>query len=93
VLSLFEVSQDIPISAGTWLHVGIILETGMRPYCFPKPLGLGPVQVYYRLTEFQEVEASIFIDIRHLKVVRLLALLTGRLYLSRPQGHSAAGRM
>jgi hypothetical protein len=29
---------------------------------------------------FQEVEAPIFLDIRHTKVVRLSALSTGRLY-------------
>ena len=53
---------------------------------------------------FQEVEAPRFHDNRHMKVVRLSALLTGRLYprenipgthfcqrLSRSQGHSAAG--
>jgi len=71
----------------------MILETGMRTFSFPKPLGLGPVQVYYRPTEFQEFEALRFIDSRYMKVVRLLALLTGRIYLSRPQGYSPAGRM
>src|SRR5215470_10409421 len=51
---------------------------------------------------FQEVEAPRFLDNRHMKVVRLSALRTGRLYapgnipathfcsrLSRAQGHSA----
>jgi hypothetical protein len=51
---------------------------------------------------FQEVEAVRFVDNRHMKVVRLSALRTGRLYppgkipgthfcyrLCRPQGHSA----
>jgi hypothetical protein len=55
---------------------------------------------------FQEVEAPRFQDNRHIKVVRLSALRTGRLYpkgnitgthfcerLSQPQGHSAAGRI
>jgi hypothetical protein len=55
---------------------------------------------------FQEVEAPKFQDNLQMKVVRLSALLTGRLYspgnnpathfcqrLSRPQGHSAAGRI
>ena len=64
-----------------------------------------PVHAYYRHTGFQEVEAPIFLDDRHMKVVRLLALRTGRLYppenilvthfyyrLSRPHGHSAGGR-
>jgi hypothetical protein len=54
---------------------------------------------------FQEVEAPRFLDSRHMKVVRLSALRTGRVYapgnipgthfcyrLSRPQGHSATGR-
>ena len=48
------------------------------------------------------VEAPRFHDNRHIKVVRLSALRTGRLYprkyswysrLSQPQGHSAAGRI
>ena len=55
---------------------------------------------------FREVEASRFQDNRHMKVVRLSALHTGHLYhsgnipgthfcrrLSRPQGHSATGRI
>ena len=54
---------------------------------------------------FQQVEDPRFQDNRHMKVVSLSALRTGRLYppgnipgthfcykLSRPQGHSAAGR-
>jgi len=54
----------------------------------------------------QEIEAPRFRDIRHTKVVRLSALRTGRLYppenipgthfcwrLSRPQVHSAAGKI
>ena len=54
---------------------------------------------------FQEAEALKFQDSRHVKVVRLSALRTGRLYtpgnisgthlcqrLSQPQDHSAAGR-
>ena len=39
-----------------------------------------PVQAYYRSRRFQEVEASIFLENRHVKVVRLSALNTGRLY-------------
>ena len=55
---------------------------------------------------FQEVQASKFRDSRHMKVVRLSALRTARLYppgnipgthfccrLSQPQGHSVAGRI
>ena len=55
---------------------------------------------------FQEDEAPRFQDNRHMKVVRLSALRTGRLYppgnipgthfcqrLGRPQGHNAAGRI
>jgi predicted secreted protein len=55
---------------------------------------------------FQEVEAPRFLDIRNMKVIRLSALRTDRLYLpgntpgtnfcwrlSRPQGHSATERI
>ena len=50
---------------------------------------------------FQEVETLRFQDSQHMKVVRLSALLTGRLYqvlisvkrLSRTQGHSAPRRI
>jgi hypothetical protein len=35
---------------------------------------------HYRPLGFQDVEASDFLDIRHMKVVRLSALRTGRLY-------------
>ena len=55
---------------------------------------------------FQEIEAPRFQDNQHMKVVRLSALRTGRVYspvnipgthfcqrLSQPQGHSAAGRI
>jgi hypothetical protein len=49
----------------------------------------------------QEVEVPRFLDNRHLKVVRLSAIRTGRLHpgthfssrLSRPQGPSATGRI
>jgi hypothetical protein len=37
-------------------------------------------QYLYRPWEFQEVEVLIFQDNRHMKVVRLSALRTGRLY-------------
>jgi len=65
-----------------------------------------PVTDLDRPRGFQEVKAPRFQDNRHMKVVRLSALRTGRLYsqeihlgahfcyrLSRPQGHSAAGRI
>jgi hypothetical protein len=66
-------------------------------------------QFHYRSQQTLRVprgcEAPRFQDNRHMKVVRLSALRTGRLYpqeifldsfllrLSRPQGHSAAGRI
>ena len=65
-----------------------------------------PITGLDRPRGFQEVEAPRFQDNRHMKVVRLSALRTGRLYppgnitgthlyqrLSRPQDHSAAGRI
>jgi hypothetical protein len=39
-----------------------------------------PITGLDRPTGFQEVEAPRFLDNRHLKVVRLSALLTGRVY-------------
>jgi len=39
-----------------------------------------PVQVYYSPIGFQEVESPRFLGSRHMKVVRLSALRTGRLY-------------
>jgi len=64
-----------------------------------------PVQAYYRPIGFQEAEAPRYLDNWHMKMVRLSALRTGRLYspgnipgthfcywLIRPQGHSKAGR-
>jgi hypothetical protein len=63
-------------------------------------------QFHYRPIGFQEVEAPRFLDNWHVKVVRLSALRTSRLYppgkisgthfcyrLSRPQGHSATKRI
>ena len=38
-----------------------------------------PVQVSYRPRGFQDVHTPIFSDSRHIKVVRLSALTTGRL--------------
>jgi hypothetical protein len=65
-----------------------------------------PITGLDRPLGFQEVEAHRFLDNRHMKVVRLSALRTGRLYppgntpcihvcsrLSRPQGHSATERI
>ena len=64
-----------------------------------------PVQVYYRPTGFQEVEAARFLHSRHMKVGRLSDLPTGHIFfpgnipathfslgLSRLQGYSAAER-
>jgi hypothetical protein len=39
-----------------------------------------PLQALHRPLGFQEVEAAEFLDNRHMKVVRLSALRTGRLY-------------
>jgi hypothetical protein len=82
------------LSCVTPAHIIIVLF-----FCNPitgldRPLGL------------QEVEAPTFQDNRYMKVVRLSALHIGRLYppgnipgthfcwrLSRPQGHSATGRI
>jgi hypothetical protein len=63
---------------------------------------INPITGLDRRLGFQEVEAPTFLDNRHMKVVRLSVLRTGRLYppgnipgthfcerLSRPQGHSA----
>jgi hypothetical protein len=74
--------------------------------------GCKQTQSYYPITGlnrpigFQEVEATRFKDNQHMKVVRLSALHTGRLYppgiipgthfcqrLSQPQGHSVAVRI
>jgi hypothetical protein len=65
-----------------------------------------PITGLDRPLGFQEVETPRFLDNRHMKVVRLSALRTGRLYppgkipgthfclrLSRPQDHSATGRI
>ena len=65
-----------------------------------------PITGLDRPRGFQEVEALRFQDNRHMKVVRLSDLRTGRLYppgntpgthycyrLSQPQGHSVAGRI
>jgi hypothetical protein len=45
-----------------------------------KPRYSNPITGLDRPLRFQEVEAHRFIDNRHKKVVRLSALLTGRLY-------------
>ena len=59
-----------------------------------------PAQAYYRPTEFQEVEIPRFPDNRHMEMVRLSALRTGRLYLpgiflvlSSIRNHSATGKI
>ena len=66
--------------------------------------GVTVKQTLHRPWGFQEVKAPRFIDNRHMQVVGMSALRTGRLYLpgnipgthfcyrlSRPQGHRAAG--
>ena len=74
---------------------------------FPRNMGKSnPITGLDRPWGFQEVEVPRFQDSRHMKVVRLSALRTGRLYppgnipgthfcwrLSQPQGHRAAGRI
>ena len=40
-----------------------------------------PIKAYNKCRGFLNVEAHTFRDIRHMKVLRLSALLTGRLYL------------
>jgi hypothetical protein len=56
-----------------------------------------PITGLDRPIGFQEVKAPRFQDNRHMKVVRLSAVLTGRLYspgnIPGTQGHSAAGRI
>jgi len=65
-----------------------------------------PITDLERPYEFQEVEVPIFQGNRHMKMVRLSALRTGRLYspgnipathfykrLSQPQSHNAVGRI
>jgi hypothetical protein len=76
----------------------------MTGYC--KNHKSNPIRGLDRPWVFQEVEAPRFQENRHMKLVRLSALGTGRLYpqgnmpgthfsyrLSQPQGQSATGRM
>jgi len=85
-------SKDVPCGRTDWHD-----EANSR---FSKFTGL------YRHWGFQEVEDPRFPDSRNMKLKRLSALRTGRFYspgyipgihfcyrLSRPQGHSAAGRI
>ena len=54
-----------------------------QPQIFGNYTPLGKVKVkvsHYRPLGFQKVEAPKFLDNRHMKVVRLSALRTGRLY-------------
>jgi len=73
---------------------------------FSKKVKKIPLQAWTGPEGFPAVVAPSFQDNRHMKEVRLSALGTGRLYppgnnpgthlcqrLSRPQGHSAAGRI
>ena len=77
-------------------------DSGTNSLCYPRYHCTG----LDRPCGFQEVEAPRYQDSRHMKVVRLLTLRTGRLYLpgnipgihfcqrpSQTQGHSAAGRI
>jgi len=81
---------------------------GIEPYMTNKPHLFSLTQHRYgnpivgleRPLGFQEVEASRFQDNRHMKVARLSALSTSRLYppgnipgTRQPQGHSATGRI
>jgi hypothetical protein len=58
-----------------------MMSTNYKVYCYVKGKGKGiPVQANYRPREFKEFEASRIRDNRHVKVGRLSALCTGRLY-------------
>ena len=95
-------------SNGTLLHqVGIsnYFMRKMHGQTTLKKQSSNPITGLDRPVGFQEVDASRFQDSQHMKVVRLSDLRTGRLIhqeipgthfcsrLSRPQGHSAAGRI
>jgi len=79
------------------------------PFAFSTVMSKGkavPLHTWTGPRGFQDSEAPIFQDNRHMKVVRLPALHTGPLYppgnipgthfcsrLSQPQGHSMTGRI
>ena len=94
-------SESVTLTADT-VPISTNLESSWRV----KNLKSNPITGLGRPCGFQEVEAPRFQDSRHIKVVRLSALHTGRLYppgnipgthfckkLCRPQGHSAARRI
>ena len=60
----------------TWRRIPV--DVSLYIYCHGKEI---PVQDYYRPTVFQEVETPRLLDNRHMKVIWLSALRTGRLYL------------
>ena len=63
------VLKDASLKTGT--HLG--------PETYGKSKAI-PVQVYYRPIGFQEVDAPRILHNRHMKVIKLSALRTGRLY-------------
>ena len=88
-----------------WLLSQIIIDTYFTTTNTQNKKG-NPITGLDRPWGFQEVEAPKFQDNQHMKVVRLSAICTSRLYppgniigthfcyrLSQPQGHSAAGRI
>ena len=54
------------------------VSTSISPcYAFKQKF---PLQAYCSPIDFQEIEVATFLDSRHMKVIRLLALRTSRLY-------------
>jgi len=88
---LFSVNYTVFFLWGrNWRYIFIIFlhgSTAERNICIGKAKTI-PVQANYWPWGFWEVEALRFPDNRHMKVVRLSALVTGRLYLPPPRKHS-----
>ena len=66
-----------------YFSVNWLLSADVHKFCQNLGIGKGkalPVTGLYNPWGFQEVEAPRFYDSRHMKVVRLSALRTGRLY-------------